>query len=149
MKSLDARLLSLSVATLFASSVQASGHIPPMPMPTQSFASFDACVEKLRQMYAEHMTGAKDGPQPFKDSATREKKVDTEGVASNGRDEAHYNVEVGWEIRAPGGDAIGNRWIMTNYTYERFAWTCSGATLSGTREGGFASPGFQPVPQGM
>lgn len=143
------RVLSLSFMWVFASTVYASGQLPPMPVPPTSFASFDACVDDLLRMHAENMRGATDGPQPFEQGATREKRVVTQGVASNGRDEAHYDVEVGWEIRAPGGDAVGNRWIRTNYTFERFAWTCSGATLSGTREGGFASPGIQPLPHGM
>lgn len=146
MKRFDTRLFLLGIAASFASSAYASGHIPPMTLPPESFASFDACVAQLRKLYAEDMSGANTGPRPFEGGATREKKVDTHGVATNGRDEAHYDVEVGWEIRAPGGDGLGNRWIKTNYSYRRDSWTCSGATLTHVTESGFTLPGIENLP---
>ncbi|QVX40705.1 hypothetical protein J4H89_23210 (plasmid) [Ralstonia solanacearum] len=148
MNRFDTSILFLSVATLFASPVRASGHLPPMDMPPQSFASFDACVEHLRQLYAHDQVGAQQGPQQIEGGATREAVVDTKGVVTGERDEAHYKVELGWSIRKPGGDAVGNRWIQTNYTFERWSWTCRGASLSGTMESGFTSPSVEPLRQG-
>ncbi|AOJ18338.1 hypothetical protein ACMAVI_002634 [Burkholderia cenocepacia] len=145
MKHFNTGLLLLSVATSFASSVSASGHLPPVEMPPQSFASFDACVEHLRQLYAHDLVGAKQGPQQIEGGATREAVVDTKGVVTNERDEAHYDAELGWSIRKPGGDAVGNRWMQTNYNFERWSRTCRGASLTGTMESGFTSPSVEPL----
>ncbi|RQV26182.1 hypothetical protein DF039_05690 [Burkholderia cenocepacia] len=145
MKHFNPRLFLSNVATLFASSVYASGHLPPVEMPPQSFASFDACVEHLRQLYAHDLAGAKQGPQQIEGGATREAVIDTKGVVTNERDEAHYDAELGWSIRKPGGDAVGNRWIQTNYNLERWRWTCRGASSTGTMESGFTSPSVDPL----
>ncbi|RTQ33055.1 hypothetical protein EJP69_20440 [Variovorax gossypii] len=145
MKRLDAIPCLLSVLVLFAPSVHASGHLPLRQTPSESFASFDACVDRLRQLHAQDKIGADKGSQPIENGATREKIVDTKGVVIDGRDAAHYNAEIGWSVRSPGGDAAGNRWIQSNYTFERWTWTCSGTALSGTMEGGFTSPSFEPL----
>ena len=145
MKRHDASPCLLSVLVLFAPSVHASGHLPLRQTPPESFASFAACVERLRQLHAQDKSGADKGPQPIENGATREKIVDTKGVVIDGRDAAHYNAEIGWSVRSPGGDAAGNRWIQSNYTFERWTWTCSGTALSGTTEGGFTSPSFEPL----
>lgn len=134
------------VAVLFGARAHASGQLPPRPLPEQTFASFAACVDSLQKMHADDLKDAKNDPVPIDGGATRQRIVAAKDVASDGPDNAHYAVEKGWEIRVPGGDNVGNRWIKTNYSYERTMWTCTGASLTGTVTSGFASPGFERVP---
>lgn len=136
---------TLIVAVLFGVRAHASGQLPPRPLPEKTFASFAACVDALRQMHADDVKGAKSDPVPIDGGATRQSIVDAKDVASDGPDNAHYTVENGWEFRVPGGDNVGNRWIKTNYSYDRTTWTCTGASLTGTVTSGFASPGFERV----
>jgi len=138
---------TMIAGTVLSTHAQASGLIPPMPLPPHDFDSVEECQAYLQQVHADDMKGTADGDVPLDNGVTRRKSVETKGVLLTGANTAQYEATVGWEIRSVQsvqGDT--QKYLVTNFSYEHTVLHCTGAKLSGMRDSGFYLPGYERIP---
>ncbi|PRH86813.1 hypothetical protein C5L14_16065 [Labrys okinawensis] len=140
---LAAVLLASLAAGFPAASALASGRLPPLPLPAQHFASFEACLEHLEAVQRADMAGVAEGAVADGENRTRQKLVDSEGIVRVGAQTARYRARVGNQFRVTDRQ---KGMIETTFSYEETALECQGGELTGNATSGYMLPGIEQLP---
>lgn len=136
-------LLAGLVSGFPTTSVLASGRLPPLPVPAQHFANFEACLEHLKAVQRTHMAGVAEGAVADGENRTRQKLVDGEGIMRVGSQAARYQARVGNQFRVTDRQ---KGVIVTTFSYEETALECQGGELTGSVTSGYMLPGMEQLP---
>lgn len=144
---LPLRCAALAVAGLIiltAGCAHASGRLPPVPIPPQTFDDFGACRAFLEDSYRQDLAKAEPVPVPIEGGSTRQTLIESEGPVTLDPSHARYEVTEGWQVRHP---APEKGYVETSYSYRTTTMACADGALTGTYEQGYHSPGYEDLPQ--
>jgi hypothetical protein len=129
---------------LSATSVSASGQLPPRPVPAQHFTDFETCLDHLKTVQRADMAGVAEGAVADGENRTRQKLVDGDGIVRVGAQKARYQARVGNQFR------VTDRRkgvIQTTFSYEDTTLECQGGELTGSVTSGYMLPGVEQLPE--
>ncbi|MFT4132548.1 hypothetical protein [Labrys sp. (in: a-proteobacteria)] len=143
LRRIGAILLAGLAGGLSATSVLASGQLPPRPVPAQHFADFETCLEHLKAVQRADMAGMAEGAVADGENRTRQKLVDGNGIVRVGEQNARYQARVGNQFRVTDRQ---KGVIETTFSYEDTTLECRGGELTGSVTSGYMLPGMEPLP---
>ena len=135
---------SLIALTICPTLVHASGQLPPTPLEERAFSSVADCRAFLDTTWRADQAKADPKPIPDKDG-TKQTLVYSKGVVVTDDSHVSYEVEEGWQFRRPIPE---HRQIRTSYSYQRRSYQCDGNRLTSTSTSGYASEGYEAMPEG-
>lgn len=124
---------SLAAMGLLAMPAQASGRLPPVPIPPRDFADFATCRAFLDETYQQDLSKADPAPTPI-EGGTRQTLIESKGPVSEDATHASYEVTEGWQIRRPEPEA---GYTVISYSYRTTQMACTGGQLTGTYAQGY------------
>lgn len=137
----SASIACLGILCLGAPAAQASGHLPPLPIPPKAFADFASCRAFLDETYRQDLASADSKPL-LAEGGTVQILIDSKGPVAAGPSDAGYTVTKGRQFRrvdTPSATAI------YSYSYETTVMQCHGSALTGTHEQGYHLDNYVPL----
>lgn len=133
---------SLAVMGLFSMPAQASGRLPPVPIPPRDFADFAACRAFLDETYQQDLSKADPAPTPI-EGGTRQTLIESKGPVSEDETHANYEATEGWQIRRPAPEA---GYTVISYSYRTTRMACDGGRLTGAYAQGYNLESYERQP---
>jgi hypothetical protein len=142
---ISSMLLAVVFGLLQSNLAFASGSLPPLPITAGPFPNFAGCLKYIEATYRRQAAMAMPKPLKSPHGGSHQTILSTKGVVRGVGEQATYDSEIGHVNRAVD---IKFHLIVTSYDWERYTLNCQGAVFSGSREGGYASQGTEPIPPG-